>query len=267
MDYQKQRKKSQKIEKQIIGIFALFGIIALIVGFFNFRSNISSPFLGLRTDYNIKTEDQEQAEEILALKSQDTDNDGLIDFDELYQYKTSPYIADSDSDGFPDGEEIKSGNDPNCPEGQTCLNIVTTDTTDESNTNQDVIAAEDITPEQLRVILLQNGVAQEQLSELDDDTLMDLYTQVVGETGETIGSDENINQETSDDPYADLLHENVNGFQGVTTAEDLQNLSAAEIRELLRTTGNLSEEDLANMTDDQLQSIFLQSLKDQNLIE
>ena len=55
-----------------------------------------------------------------ALRAKDTDGDTLNDYDELNLYKTSPYLADSDSDGFTDKQEIDSGNDPNCPTGQQC---------------------------------------------------------------------------------------------------------------------------------------------------
>ena len=54
------------------------------------------------------------------MKTKDTDADGLNDWDEIYVYKTSPYIADSDSDGYLDGYEIQAKTDPNCPHGQDC---------------------------------------------------------------------------------------------------------------------------------------------------
>ncbi len=42
----------------------------------------------------------------------DTDNDGLTDGDEIYQYFTSPLSNDTDSDGMPDGWEVQYGLDP-----------------------------------------------------------------------------------------------------------------------------------------------------------
>ena len=45
----------------------------------------------------------------------DTDEDGLTDGDEAVVYWTSPVQIDSDSDGFSDLVEIKSGSDPNKP--------------------------------------------------------------------------------------------------------------------------------------------------------
>ncbi|MFM2374089.1 MAG: hypothetical protein RLZZ234_84, partial [Candidatus Parcubacteria bacterium] len=42
----------------------------------------------------------------------DSDRDGVADYDEVHQYYTDPFVADSDADGFSDGAEILSGYDP-----------------------------------------------------------------------------------------------------------------------------------------------------------
>lgn len=44
--------------------------------------------------------------------SQDSDGDGITDFDEVTIYRTDPRVADSDSDGFVDGVEVLNGYDP-----------------------------------------------------------------------------------------------------------------------------------------------------------
>ena len=44
---------------------------------------------------------------------QDSDGDGLTDWQETYQYKTSPIVWDSDGDKVGDGDEIADGTDPN----------------------------------------------------------------------------------------------------------------------------------------------------------
>ncbi len=46
----------------------------------------------------------------------DTDDDGLSDYDEIYVYGTNPAIPDTDEDNIEDGAEIKLGLDPNNPE-------------------------------------------------------------------------------------------------------------------------------------------------------
>jgi lipoprotein-anchoring transpeptidase ErfK/SrfK len=43
----------------------------------------------------------------------DSDNDGLIDNEEINIYRTDPNNQDSDGDGYSDGAEIKFGFDPN----------------------------------------------------------------------------------------------------------------------------------------------------------
>lgn len=56
----------------------------------------------------------------VQIKIQDTDEDGISDYDELNIYGTFPYISDTDSDGISDGDEIKNGTDPKCPKGEKC---------------------------------------------------------------------------------------------------------------------------------------------------
>jgi hypothetical protein len=47
------------------------------------------------------------------LNSVDTDLDGLFDYEEVKVYGTSPVNADSDTDGFADGVEVRNGYNPN----------------------------------------------------------------------------------------------------------------------------------------------------------
>ncbi len=46
-------------------------------------------------------------------KDVDSDNDGLIDLDEVDIYKTDPNNPDTDGDGYLDGDEVKNGYNPN----------------------------------------------------------------------------------------------------------------------------------------------------------
>jgi hypothetical protein len=46
-----------------------------------------------------------------ALKTKDTDGDGLSDWDEIHVYKTSPYLEDTDGDGRISRQQYISGFD------------------------------------------------------------------------------------------------------------------------------------------------------------
>lgn len=74
-----------------------------------------------------KTAEQVEKERMDQLRKMDTDSDGLTDYDELYLFRTSPFLSDSDSDGIVDGAEVAQDTDPNCPQGQTCRQVRSTD--------------------------------------------------------------------------------------------------------------------------------------------
>jgi hypothetical protein len=125
--------KSQKIAAASLAFFAVLVIILWVV---QFNRSIKAPFTYQGESNNQATDSTAQAEADngAALKQKDTDGDGLSDWDELNIYKTSPYLEDSDSDGFTDKEEIVAGTDPNCPKGQDCSDT-NQQTTSENLTN------------------------------------------------------------------------------------------------------------------------------------
>lgn len=120
------------------------------------------------------------------LKLQDTDADGLNDYEELYLYQTSPYLADSDSDGYDDPSELKSGNDPNCPKGENCFSLKEPIFDDfdlgVGSTSTELPETAQVSAEQIRQILVQEGhfTAQE-LANIDDATLMQIYTDAIAQ--------------------------------------------------------------------------------------
>jgi len=110
--------KNQKIAAASLAVFAVL-IVALWVA--QLRNNIYGPFNAPAGQSQVASQTQTQNQNSdEALKNKDTDGDGLSDYDELNVYHTSPYLADTDSDGIPDGVEVKNGTDPNCPTGRTC---------------------------------------------------------------------------------------------------------------------------------------------------
>lgn len=148
-----------------------------------------------------KTADQLRAEQVAAQKQRDTDEDGLSDYDELTIYLTSPYIADTDSDGASDGTEVAAGGDPNCPQGQQCgpgpgalgprgaqasdlLSAPGSRTGPAPLPGSDFIGLtpdliENMQPDQLRALLRGAGVPEEVLAGFTDDQLMTLFQQTL----------------------------------------------------------------------------------------
>jgi len=94
------------------------------------------------------------------------------------------FLADTDSDGISDFEEVNSGQDPLCPVGQSCsLLQLITPKTKLSEIIQNVSVDNDLTLEQavaaeFRTFLSENGVADEELAKLSDQDLLLLFEAV-----------------------------------------------------------------------------------------
>jgi len=193
-------------EQKVAFVLLLFlGLGGVIFGVQSFGANLSRPVEQQIADYytgeQYLTQDQRDEQDLEASKTKDTDGDGLVDYDELYVYKTSPYISDSDSDGYSDQEEFFSGNNPNCPIGKTCGFSVSTVDEAVSDTNPaeafigglgagDVLNAgsvefnseadvktffEQATLEQIRSALIESGMSEEDLNLIDDETLIAFF--------------------------------------------------------------------------------------------
>lgn len=188
-------------EQLALGAVILGGIAALIFGFAYLGKSIVEPLqLKPRTVETLAERDSREAAE---LRTRDTDQDGLVDYDEIYVWNTSAYLPDTDSDGYADKTEIESGNDPNCPRDRDCLAArgaggaeATGGTapsvgglippaaaeqlfnTQEGFGNLGEIFAS-LPPAEIRALLLERGVPQERLDALDDATLTALYRYAV----------------------------------------------------------------------------------------
>lgn len=194
-------------------------VLIFVLWFFQLQRNITNPLYGglnpkqLKDSANQSTVSTAEDE----LKAKDTDTDGLSDWDELNIYKTSPYLADSDSDNINDYEEVQKGTDPNCPVGQDCsgisegngsvlenqnfnniLNQTSSDQTvttqvapvDQSTTSDNTLSAEEKNalkqiigssndPALLRTFLLSSGADQAYVDSLKDDDLQKVINEIL----------------------------------------------------------------------------------------
>ncbi len=130
-------------------------------------------------------------------RQQDTDGDGLTDWEELNVYNTSPYLVDSDSDGVSDAEEINKGENPNCAAGQNCVDnlkelampnvppsvvSLNAETFLSNPSNKQII--EDVLAgkgdaQALRQALLEAGMDKELLDQISDDDLLASYRELI----------------------------------------------------------------------------------------
>jgi len=105
--------KNRKIAVVVLGFTA---ILMIIFWGYNLNHKIKDPFT-----YKGAGKSEEASEAASVDMTKDTDNDGLTDYDETNIYNSSPYLEDSDSDGYKDGEEVKNNTNPNCAVGADCV--------------------------------------------------------------------------------------------------------------------------------------------------
>lgn len=214
-----QKGKTLTREQQIASVLLVFlGLGGVVLGSLSFGAMIRRPFeiqlakYAKSGEYLSVSQKEEKAKE--EQKTKDTDGDGLSDYDELYIYKTSPYIKDTDSDGTDDKTEVFAGNNPNCPEGKSCsgvtgdaagantaatnlLGVISNSPIASSLSKYNFQSKDDIdkfvksiTVDQIRQALTQAGVPADQLDSITDEQLKQLFSQTLGEasaSGELTG--------------------------------------------------------------------------------
>ncbi|MEA3464228.1 MAG: hypothetical protein U9R14_04120 [Patescibacteria group bacterium] len=211
--------KGQKIAAAFLAVFA---VLVIIMWAGQFKKNISEPFAykGGSSDKQTNVCQgpgcQEDSEE--SLKNKDTDGDGLSDWDELYFYNTSPYLEDSDSDGFIDKQEVDNDQDPNCPAGRDCYGSgivegdegVVSDKSDSQNSSSlnslldqfnvtgenqsglsqtgpgaganelEALFGAEMNAATLRQLLLEHGMDKKILDKISDEQLMESFGEMMG---------------------------------------------------------------------------------------
>lgn len=206
-------RRELSLEQKVAFVLLLFlAIGGVFLGFRSFGVNIRRPFdlqiaNYLSGDTFVPTSTREQ-QELEASKSRDTDGDELTDYDELSVYKTSPYLTDSDSDGFDDKTEVFSGNDPTCPKEKDC-SVVTEEVVPEDTSMTGLIEAfgnsasilasgefdfenpEDVenffkqaTLQEIRNALIQAGVPKEDLDQISDEELSAFFNSTLQQASE-----------------------------------------------------------------------------------
>lgn len=254
-------------------------VASLVFGVATTLKNVAAPFQAAAGKES--EEDElviEQGQSIEDLKNQDTDDDGLSDYDEGQVYKTSPYLKDSDADGYDDKQEIATGHDPLCATGKPCSKEVKVaegeavgeqgEATNTSNgpgastfdpskyvdaSSQDPFAKlERFGPAEVRALLLEKGLPPDKLQQLSDETIMELYRQTLEETKKSVGG-------VRDYTVPGIGVGTQAGTSGIAAPETLT-LAPMQIRDLLRQSGKVSEEQLSQLTDEQLTEIYRQAI-------
>ncbi|MBI4252678.1 hypothetical protein HY623_00635 [Candidatus Uhrbacteria bacterium] len=272
---------------QRVALVALLfvGVVTLGLGFYKVRLQITRPFEAqisrAESDQLAQFFDQQQQEEDTeALKKQDTDGDGLSDYDEINVHKTSPYLKDTDSDSYDDAIEIKSGNDPNCAAGKTCFAPVTSSVASlptgqavsanpVSALEQDLKKLESLTPAQVRELLKKQGFTDDDFADVDDAELISIYRESLKKAIEIekqkqatakTGSGSISPRESVPDP----ISAGAGAASQQQILQQLNNLNKPQIIQLLQETGELSQEHLTQLQqldETQLKAIFYQALQ------
>ena len=264
--------KSSRREKVNSVVILIVCVFALFFGYYQLTTTINNPFSFLAKGSSVSdaTQVDPQQTAIDALKTQDTDSDGLSDYDETYVYKTSPYLPDSDGDGIPDGQEVKQGTDPNCPEGKTCFGSGLSASSTSSGTvpifqsTPPAQASAQIDIKQIRAFLVQGGLTQADVDAMTDQDIMDTYKQVLAENPNLAGQiDSNgvsapstVTSSTGAIPVPPKTID-TSGLN-LKSIDDMKNLTGSQIRELF--IKNNATQTILDHSDEELKQMWLDSL-------
>ncbi|OGY78461.1 MAG: hypothetical protein A3B74_02070 [Candidatus Kerfeldbacteria bacterium RIFCSPHIGHO2_02_FULL_42_14] len=252
-------------QKASLWVFIVIALLTLILGSASIYKQLTGPFQPQLKNSNQSAVvlGKSELEKLQELKTKDTDSDTLNDYDELYVYDTSPYLADSDSDNASDAEELKEGQNPNCPQGTICDQPRKSDTpatnsgvtppsapsntitpsiptnaapaTNTGTANQTADTGQNqpsITADIIRQTLKNAGAPAESVDAMSDEALLTLYEETVKETGYS-GTTTPVNSASDDfvpdeveNAYSDLLvdTESPYGALGEVSAETLEQL-------------------------------------------
>lgn len=267
---QERLRRKEKINSVII---VVIGLGALLFGLFGMLINISNPFADILKvgQAQLKEKEEQERLQLLAMQTTDTDGDGLVDYLEANKYGTSPYLQDSDADGLDDADEIAKGTDPNCPEGQQCINSNFVSASNNSSGDVPTLVTEisseqgtvAITPDFLRQVLIESGFDKEMLAEVPDSEIISVFQEYAKTNPEIASKYFNTSegqQVQSSLPAPDASNINLSSL-GIKSLEDLKNLSGSQIRTLMVQSGAPADL-LKTVSDDQLKELFIKQLEE-----
>ncbi len=203
------RKKPAFSKEQRVGFGLVVGIgvLSLLMGVFYVSGSMMKAFELKYEGPPVLTSAQRQEQALLELQSTDSDEDGLTDYEELYVYRTSPYLADTDADGASDSLEIEVGTDPTCA-GEECFGdedafeVVPTvidvgeapefpeedlEALNGSGTSSQPVTPDlvDVTAGEVRQLLLESGIDAATVNSYSDEQLLQIYRDSVREVSES----------------------------------------------------------------------------------
>lgn len=268
--YRKQMEQNrQKIDRTSAWVLLGIGVFVFVGGAVQMRSHLFAFDRGLDTKFQQALADSgiestakavensitgsSEADDLTTLQNTDSDQDGLTDFEELYVRGTSPYLQDTDSDGITDYTEIAENTNPNCPEGQDCLqervggDVIVTDAAERF---QDLAgtAADDSTTlnprpnlsaDEIKAFLVESGVEQSEIDEIPDEELEAIYQQVYEQEAAGASANSQVQSEIS----------------------RLQAMNIDERRSYLVQSG-ISSSEVDALSDDEINELFQQGLSE-----
>lgn len=239
-----------KGDKKLLVGFILFAIFILVFGFFSIKNKIEGPFRVAKQNSEVTEADVRR---VLAAK--DTDQDGLTDEQEIFTYYTSIYLADSDSDGYNDKEEVDAGSDP--------INAESTPLNKNVATKQGTIIPQqnsELSIEEIRTLLVKMGLPQATIDQVDDETLRKIYQETIQETGV---DPNNFSLDDLGQVNVDQIKQNLDASTNTNTnsgtSQDISNLDIAQIRQLLLSAG-ANADVLSTIDDETLKKTFIEEM-------
>lgn len=200
---------SPKRQTPVLAGLIAFGVLAIALGALNLKRLIGPARVVSNANVPLipSTREEFEQQQRAVLEGLDTDRDGINDLTELEWTKTSPFLADSDSDGKTDKEEVDAGEDPNCPKDKTCGPAVRPEAAARSESPSlelpDALnfsasrvvsppagaepAADPVDPAALRAALERQGVSRRVLDQLTDAQLMASYGTMLQTVGQLPG--------------------------------------------------------------------------------